>query len=151
MKILGINIDHDTSSTLIDNGKVVAACEQERYNKKKHTREFPVDAINDCLKIGKIKIADINVISVGFLPTKHIRDFYLKPSIEDPRKVQFIIDQSKSISYFFNFEKIIREKLKYKNVIEYNNHHYCHLASTFYPSGFDKNLVIVLYRKFCLI
>ena len=40
MNILGINIGHDTSSALIKNGKVVAACEQERYNKKKHTNEF---------------------------------------------------------------------------------------------------------------
>ena len=35
MNVLGINIGHDTSSALIKNGKVVAACEQERYNKKK--------------------------------------------------------------------------------------------------------------------
>jgi len=34
MNVLGINIGHDTSSALIKNGKVVAACEQERYNKK---------------------------------------------------------------------------------------------------------------------
>ena len=50
MNILGINIGHDTSSALIKKGKVVAACEQERYSKKKHTNEFPLDAIKDCLK-----------------------------------------------------------------------------------------------------
>ena len=56
MNVLGINIGHDTSSVLIKNGKIIAACEQERYNRKKHTNEFPLDAIKDCLKIGKLKI-----------------------------------------------------------------------------------------------
>ena len=64
MNVLGINIGHDTSSALIKNGKVVAACEQERYNKKKHTNEFPLDAIKDCLRIGKLKISDLDIVSV---------------------------------------------------------------------------------------
>ena len=55
MNILGLNLGHDSSSALFKKGEIVAACEQERYSKLKHTREFPIDAINDCLKIGKLK------------------------------------------------------------------------------------------------
>ena len=72
MKILGLNLGHDSSSALFINGDVVAACEQERYSKLKHTRQFPKEAIYDCLKIGKIKINDIDIISIGFLPKKHL-------------------------------------------------------------------------------
>ena len=61
MNILGINFGgHDTSATIIKNGEIVAACEQERYDGIKHSRKFPIDAINDCLKIfGKFHIYEL--------------------------------------------------------------------------------------------
>ena len=46
MKILGLNYGgHDTSACITINGKVIAACEQERYDYQKHSRNFPIDAI----------------------------------------------------------------------------------------------------------
>ena len=142
MNILGLNLGHDSSSALFKKGEIVAACEQERYSKLKHTREFPIDAINDCLKIGKLKISDVDLISVSFLPEKHLKEFYLKPAFEDQRKLSFIFDNKERIKNLINLEEIIRSKLKYKKKIEFNNHHYCHLASTFYPSGFQKSLIV---------
>lgn len=62
MNILGINLRHDSSSTLIKNRKIIAACEEERYTKKKHTREFPFNAIKNCLKIGKTNLKEIDII-----------------------------------------------------------------------------------------
>ena len=47
MKILGINIaSHDTSAALIVDGKLICAFEEERFNKEKHTKAFPINAIN---------------------------------------------------------------------------------------------------------
>jgi carbamoyltransferase len=55
MKILGINIaSHDTSAALIVDGKLICAFEEERFNKKKHTHAFPINAIKECLKVSKI-------------------------------------------------------------------------------------------------
>lgn len=142
MNILGLNLGHDSSSALFKKGEIVAACEQERYSKLKHTREFPIDAINDCLKIGKLKISDVDLISVSFLPEKHLKEFYLKPAFEDLRKLSFIFDGKERIKNLINLEEIIKSKLRYKKKIEFNNHHYCHLASTFYPSGFNKSLIV---------
>ena len=49
MNILGLNIGtHDTSAALIINGKLICAFEEERFNKKKHTTEFPINAIYEC-------------------------------------------------------------------------------------------------------
>jgi carbamoyltransferase len=142
MKILGLNLGHDSSSALFINGEIIAACEEERYSKLKHTRAFPIKAINDCLKIGNLKVNDIDIISVGFLPNKHLNEFYLKPAIDDPKKFEFIFQGIDRIKNLINLEQIIKDKLGYKNKIEFNNHHYCHLASTFYPSGFKKSLVV---------
>ena len=49
--VLGIKYGgHDSSAALLVNGKLVAACAQERYTRDKHSKLFPTEAINDCLK-----------------------------------------------------------------------------------------------------
>ena len=144
MNILGINLGHDTSSTLIKNGEVVAACEEERYTKIKHSRSFPLNSINDCLKIGNIKIKDVDIISVGWLPKKHVKEFYFNQVLEDSNKIDLIKDGFDRIKEDLNLESIIRTKLNYKNKIEFNSHHLSHLASAFYPSGFNNSLILSL-------
>ena len=54
--VLGIKYGgHDSSAALLVNGKLVAACAQERYTRDKHSKLFPKEAINDCLKAAGIK------------------------------------------------------------------------------------------------
>ena len=51
-KILGIKYGgHDTSAAVMINGKIIAACAQERFSLDKHSRKFPIDAIKECLKM----------------------------------------------------------------------------------------------------
>ena len=52
------------------NGRIVAAIEEERINSKKHSSEFPINAINECLKIGNISFKDVNDISINSDPSK---------------------------------------------------------------------------------
>jgi Predicted carbamoyl transferase, NodU family len=67
--ILSINIgSHDTSAAIMINGKLIAACEEERYSYIKHTHEFPQNAIEDCLKIAGINIHDIDVLIIPYDP-----------------------------------------------------------------------------------
>ena len=69
ISILGINHGgHDTSACLMINGKLIAACEEERFNKKKHTREFPIHAINECLKQAKVSIEKVDEITLSYDP-----------------------------------------------------------------------------------
>ena len=57
----------------------------KRYNKKKHTRSF-----NKCYKDGlnsnKLKINDIDLIEVGFLPERYVKEF-LKPCLDNLKKL----------------------------------------------------------------
>ena len=143
LKVLGLNSEgHDTSACITIDGKLIAACEQERYDKIKHSRNFPLEAIKDCLKISKLSINDIDVISSGFDPQILIRDLYLKPSIENYDRLSFFINDIERIKSWHNLEKQIQNKLKIKKKIEFNNHHLCHLASAYFPSGFQKALVV---------
>tara|TARA_Y100001936_G_C16084705_1_gene680749 strand:+ start:199 stop:1926 length:1728 start_codon:yes stop_codon:yes gene_type:complete len=143
LNILGINYGgHDTSACLIINEKLIAACEEERYSKIKHTREFPINAINDCLKIGNISIDELDEIALSIDPVYLIRENYLKSALEDEERIEFLINDIERIKQSYNIKEIIREKTKFKGTIRYHLHHHCHLASSYYVSGFDEALLV---------
>ena len=143
MKILGINYGgHDTSACITINGKVVAACEQERYDYEKHSRNFPKQAILDCFKISKIKINDIDILSFSNDPYLQIKEKYLKLALTSKNGVEFLIKDIDRIKKLNSTEQFLRRELNFKKKIDFNNHHLCHLASAFYPSGFKKSLIV---------
>ena len=61
--VLGLNAFHaDTSACLIRNNEIIAAIEEERITRKKHTTDFPINSINECLKIAGISFDEITDI-----------------------------------------------------------------------------------------
>jgi carbamoyltransferase len=145
LKILGINYGgHDTSACIMINGKFVALCEEERYIGKKHTRNFPENAIADCLKKASISIDQIDEITLSYNPEMlKIENF---DQIISPNRKNLKIGDLKKLvqlrSQSFDFENFIRQKLNFKGKITPNLHHLCHLASCYYPSGFNDALVV---------
>ena len=143
MKILGIKYGgHDTSAALMIDGKLIAACAQERYTKDKHSRKFPLEAINDCLKIGNININDIDEIAYVNDIKTFLKEIYLKPALKNIARLKFLINDFEKFLRLFNTEKIVRKKLNYKGKINFYRHHLCHIASAYFPSGFDNALCL---------
>ena len=71
--ILGINAYHgDASASLVINGQLVAAVEEERFNRIKHWAGFPATSIRWCLEAGGIKASDIDHVAVSFDPRANI-------------------------------------------------------------------------------
>ena len=141
--VLGINYGgHDTSAVLMCNGELIAACEQERYTLDKHSRRFPIEAIEDCFRLGGIRISEVDELAYSFQPISHIREAYLQSAIDDPTRIEFIINDIERIKDNYFTEQTIRKNIGFEGVIEYYNHHQCHLASAYYPSGFDEALVV---------
>jgi len=139
--ILGIKYGgHDCSAALLVDGKLVAACAQERYTRDKHSRLFPNDAIKDCLKIGKISINQIDEIAFVNDIKSLIRNVFLKPAIENDERLDFLFNNMDKVIEFKNTDQIIRKNLNYKGPINYYRHHLCHVASSYYPSGFNDAL-----------
>jgi len=55
MNILGISaFYHDSASCLVQDGKIIAAAQEERFTRKKHDQSFPIHAIKYCLEEGKL-------------------------------------------------------------------------------------------------
>ncbi|MGA7186879.1 MAG: carbamoyltransferase N-terminal domain-containing protein, partial [Candidatus Acidiferrales bacterium] len=69
-----ISQGHDAAAALLIDGRLVAAAAQERFNRKKHAADFPVDAIEYCLSAAGIEIEDVDEIAHGFdyLPYREI-------------------------------------------------------------------------------
>ena len=133
---------HDTSAALVINNKIIAACEQERFDLIKHSRSFPHEAINECLKIAGIKLADVDEISIGVDIIDAIRKYYLKPAMKDNKRIEFLINDIDKIKSFYYLEDTIRDEINFKGKINFYRHHLCHLASTYFPSGFNESLVV---------
>ena len=143
--ILGIKYGgHDTSAALMINGKLIAACAQERFTLDKHSRKFPIDAVNECLKIGKLKIDDIDEVAFVNDLKSYIREIYLKPAIHNDKRLKFMFTDIERITRAFNMKSIIRKNLKYEGKIEFYRHHLCHVASAYYPSRFKNALCFSL-------
>ena len=92
MKILGINCGgHDTSAALFVNGKLVCAFEEERFNKEKHSKRFPINSIKECLKFSKLEINDIKYIALSTNPKRQIRKFWLEGALDNDEGLKKLI------------------------------------------------------------
>ena len=141
--ILGIKFSgHDTSAALLIGGKLVAACAQERYTRDKHSRLFPKEAALDCLAIAGIKIDQVDEIAFVDDLKSQIRNTYLKPAIESDERLDFLFKDIDRLKEMNDMDQIIRKNLNYKGIINYYRHHLCHVASSYYPSGFKDALCL---------
>ncbi|HAT63038.1 MAG TPA: carbamoyl transferase, partial [Flavobacteriaceae bacterium] len=104
--------------------------EEERYIKVKHTREFPANAIADCLRIAGLKIDDLDRVAFCYKP-----DLLL--GYDGPvRKMRRDLPTEEE------FTVTLLEKNGYSGPVDFHEHHICHLASTYYPSGFQDALLM---------
>src|SRR5947209_770318 len=73
MIILGINAYHgDASAALVRDGQLVAAVEEERFNRFKHCAGFPVESVRYCLKAAGVSVENINHIGISRDPSAHL-------------------------------------------------------------------------------
>src|SRR5882672_8485872 len=73
MYILGINAYHgDASAAIIKDGKLLAAVEEERFNRFKHCAGFPAESIRYCMKVAGVTIEDVEHIGISRDPSAHL-------------------------------------------------------------------------------
>ena len=137
--ILGINALHsDSSACIIKNGELVCALEEERLNRKKHTAQFPILAIEECIKIAGINKNYITDIAINNNPKSNILQklFFTLKNVKIQKDNEFI----KRFKNKINLKKFICDKLNIKKNIKFHNieHHLSHIASAYFPSNFNK-------------
>ena len=153
MKILGISaFYHDSAASIVINGKIIAAAQEERFSRIKHDASFPFEAIKFCLEFAKIKLKDLNYIvfyEKPFLKFERLLETYLgfAPKGFESFKVSMPIwIKDKLFQKYIikkNLENFFSSKIKTSKIL-FTEHHVSHAASTFYPSTFKKSAIIVM-------
>tara|TARA_B110000240_G_C13477869_1_gene443907 strand:+ start:80 stop:1918 length:1839 start_codon:yes stop_codon:yes gene_type:complete len=153
IRILGISaFYHDSAATIIVDGKITAAVQEERFSRVKHDSRFPINAIKYVLDENKVKLSEIDFIvffEKPFLKFERLLETYLAFA---PRGFKSF---SMSMPIWLR-EKLFQKKLIYdelRNIdqdfnnikkIKFSEHHYSHAASAFFPSPFEDAVVLTL-------
>jgi carbamoyltransferase len=114
LNILGINEGHMSSAALISNGKLIAACCEERFTRDKNQQGYPEKSIEYCLNEGKISKKDVDYIATATLELPVVFEAtkrYQKFSIYDYVKENEVfwkpkLLENKDVNYFDYFQKI---------------------------------------------
>ena len=109
MKILGISaFYHDSAAALLENGKILAAAQEERFTRKKHDYRFPKQAVDYCLRAAGAGINDVDYVA-----------FYEKPFLKFERLLEsYLSCAPRGIRSFIKAMPLwLKEKLWLKEVI----------------------------------
>ena len=149
MNILGISAYHgDCSATLIRNGVVLAAVEEERFTRIKHWAGFPEKAIRYCLKEANVALEQIDRIAVGRNPRANLKERFgfilrnrqsLKKLAVRFQNRRSIVGIAERLAACFDVP-IQTIKRRIINV----DHHLAHMASAFMVSPFDRASILTV-------
>ena len=151
--ILGISaFYHDSAAALIQDGKIIAAAQEERFSRVKHDESFPKNAVQYVLDEGKIKLGQIDHVvffEKPFLKFERLLETYLafapkgfqSFSLAMPIWLREKLFQKK---YLFDHLNLLDENFNDIKKIKFSEHHYSHAASAFYPSPFDEAIILTL-------
>jgi carbamoyltransferase len=152
MRVLGISaFYHDSAAALVEDGRIVAAAQEERFTRKKHDASFPHNAIGYCLEATGAKLAEIDHIAFydkPFLKFERLLETYIALAPRGFRSFQMAIP-------LWLKEKLFQKSLLRKNLKEFDEdfvadkllfteHHLSHAASAFFPSPFEKAVVLTM-------
>jgi len=144
--ILGISaFYHDSAASLIKDGKIIAAAQEERFTRKKNDQSFPKFAINYCLEeagINSDKLDAIVYYDNAYLTLERVFWSYLKTFPKSLASWQKYIPRW--LAYKIFIPNLIRKNLNYNGKILHNEHHRSHLASAFFPSPFYKSAILTI-------
>ena len=146
MYILGISaFYHDSAAAIIKDGQIVAACEEERFTRIKHSFQFPFEAVEFCLKQAGITIDDVDHVAYyekTLLRFERVLDMFIKAYPFTVRP--FVRGIPEWIDEKIKVEQKIRKKLGFKKNIFYIPHHVSHASASYYPSGFTNSAILTI-------
>ncbi len=144
--ILGISaFYHDSAACLVKNGEIVAAAQEERFTRKKHDFDFPVNAIRYCLQEEGIQTDRLDYVGFydkPFLKFERILFTYLQYAPAGIRS--FLKAMPLWLKEKLFLKELIATELDYKGKIIFTEHHESHAASAFYPSPYESAAILTM-------
>ncbi len=144
--VLGLScFYHNSAASLIKNGEIVAAVEEERFTRIKNDRRFPHNAVNYCLEEAGINSEHLDSVV-----------YYDNSSLTFERIIHSLLvsgDKAEKmwmqmlptwLHYKLFIPSLIRKYMNYSGLVLQGNHHRSHAASAFYPSPFDRAAILTI-------
>ncbi len=151
--ILGISaFYHDSAAAILVDGQIIAAAQEERFTRKKHTPDFPVNAVKYCLEESGYTIDELDAVV-----------FYDKPLLKFERLLEtyYAFTPKGLISFLKSIPVWIKEKMFLKKLLHeglgevqkydkkklkllFSEHHLSHAASAFYSSPFREAAILTI-------
>ena len=147
MRILGINAYHgDASAAIVVDGQLVAAVEEERFNRIKHWAGFPSQSIQYCLDMAGIKIDDVDHVAVSFNPRANLSKRIAFVASHRP-SARAILDRLKRQGKTLGLEDQLAqglgvERSTIKAKFHRIEHHQTHVAAGFLLSPYEESAVL---------
>ena len=146
-RVLGISAYyHDSAACLVEDGRIVAAAQEERFTRKKHDASFPSRAVDYCLREAGIAARELNLVG-----------FYEKPLVKFDRLIEtyaacaprgwrsYLMALPLWLSDKLWMSDDIRSRLDgYEGDVLFGEHHESHAASAFYPSPFEQAAIVTM-------
>ena len=151
--ILGISaFYHDSAASIIIDGKIIAAAQEERFTRKKHDSHYPFNAVEFVLQYSGLKLSDVDDIvfyEKPFLKFERLLETYVAfapKGFKSFCKAMPIWLSEKLFQKKFLFNKLKEHDINFKdqNKILFSEHHLSHAASAFYPSPFEEAIILTL-------
>ena len=154
MNILGVSaFYHDSAAALLQDNKIVAAAQEERFTRIKHDSEFPIQSIKYCLGQAGLTPSDLSAIvfyEKPFIKLERIFETYL--AFAPMGLGSFLYSSSSWITdKLFQKKKICRilrseidPEFDWSNILLFSEHHLSHAASAFFPSPFQQAAILTV-------
>jgi carbamoyltransferase len=150
MNIIGVGgFTHDSSATLLCDGKIVAAAEEERFTRKKHQEGWPSRSIAFCLRQAGLNERDIDHIAFYWRPWtkdslrsigRRLRYLPTHPTFS----AGFLIQQLHDTAWYMFHLRRFRESSGGRAQIQFVRHHDTHAGSAFFCSPFEEAAVLTI-------
>ena len=149
--ILGISaFYHDSAASILKDGEIIAAAQEERFTRKKHDPDYPKNAINFVLEYSNLKLSEVDQIvffEKPFLKFERLLETYVafapKGFVSFAKSMPLWIKEKLfQKNFLFNKLKEHDENYKSDENIFFSDHHLSHASSAFFPSPFEEAVIL---------
>ncbi|MDQ4068126.1 MAG: carbamoyltransferase [Actinomycetota bacterium] len=152
MYILGLTTLGDSAATLLCDGEVVAAVEEERFSRQKHHSGFPFQAVEYCLAEAGIKIGEVEHASLYWKPWvlahkgfQAVRSLLVSRAMFEARVDRGVSQVGQSYLGMLRYPKLLRDHFGPSDFrFHFLDHHLCHAASAFLVSPFERSAILTM-------
>ena len=153
VRVLGISaLYHDSAASMVEDGYVMSAAQEERFTRRKHDSRFPVNAIRYCLEHARCRLRDVDLVvfyDKPFLKFERLLETYLAfapRGFASFRKIMPLWMSDKLFQKALTTELLqsIDPEFPCVDRLLFAEHHLSHAASAFFPSPFEEAAVLTM-------